>query len=68
MGESVGAFGNVRMAWPKSNKSIKYAVKCMKKAEIINSKHVDHIANEKIILEKLSHPFIVKSIPSIGYS
>ncbi len=48
-----GAFGNVRVAWPKSNKAIKYAVKGMKKAEIISSKHVDHIENEKNILEKL---------------
>lgn len=48
-----GAFGNVRVAWPKSNKSIMYAVKIMKKAEIISSKHVDHIENEKNILEKL---------------
>jgi serine/threonine protein kinase len=38
---------------------MKYAIKTMKKAEIIESKHADHIANEKAILEKLSHPFIV---------
>jgi hypothetical protein len=31
----------------------------MKKAEIINSKHVDHIENEKDILEKITHPFVV---------
>ena len=31
----------------------------MKKAEIIKSKHVDHIENEKNILEKLQHPFVV---------
>lgn len=31
----------------------------MKKAEIIKSKHVDHIENEKNILEKLEHPFVV---------
>jgi serine/threonine protein kinase len=48
-----GAFGNVRVGWAKSNKSTKYAIKCMKKAEIISSKHVDHIENEKNILEKL---------------
>ena len=49
----VGAFGNVRVGWQKSNKTNKYAIKTMKKAEIINSKHVDHIENEKNILEKL---------------
>jgi serine/threonine protein kinase len=52
----------VRVGWIKNNKSIKYAIKTMKKAEIINSKHVDHIENEKNILEKLSHPFIVRKL------
>ena len=31
----------------------------MKKHEIITSKHVDHIENEKIILSQLEHPFTV---------
>jgi hypothetical protein len=31
----------------------------MKKAEIIDSKHVDHIENEKSILERIQHPFAV---------
>jgi len=33
----------------------------MKKGEIIKSKHVDHIENEKNILEKMNHPFVVSS-------
>ena len=56
-----GAFGNVRVGWAKSNKSQKYAVKTMKKGEIIKSKHVDHIENEKNILEKIQHPFVVSA-------
>ena len=31
----------------------------MKKTDIIQSKHVDHIENEKKILEMMNHPFIV---------
>lgn len=31
----------------------------MKKFDIIQSKHVDHIENEKSILENLNHPFTV---------
>ena len=58
---AAGAFGNVRVGWAKSNKSQKYAVKTMKKGEIIKSKHVDHIENEKNILEKIQHPFVVSS-------
>ena len=55
----LGAFGNVRVGWKKQNKVLKYAIKTMKKAEIIKSKHVDHIENEKSILEKIQHPFVV---------
>lgn len=58
----IGAFGNVRVGWLKNNKAQKYAIKTMKKAEIIKSKHVDHIENEKNILEKIQHPFIVSAI------
>jgi len=54
-----GAFGNVKIGWLKSNSSKVFAIKTMKKAEIIDSKHVDHIENEKKILEKLNHPFAV---------
>jgi len=46
----------------KSNKNNKYAIKTMKKAEIIKSKHVDHIENEKNILQKLKHPFVVSAL------
>jgi serine/threonine protein kinase len=49
----------VRVGWAKNNKHVQYAIKTMKKAEIINSKHVDHIENEKRILEKIQHPFVV---------
>ena len=55
----IGAFGNVRVGWLKNDKDNKYAIKTMKKAEIIASKHVDHIENEKNILEKIQHPFAV---------
>jgi serine/threonine protein kinase len=58
----IGAFGNVRVGWMKSNKNNKYAIKTMKKKEIIKSKHVDHIENEKNILEKITHPFVVKKL------
>ena len=55
----LGAFGNVRVCWLKGASGQKYAMKTMKKAEIIKSKHVDHIENEKKILERIEHPFVV---------
>lgn len=54
-----GAFGNVKLVSLKKNKAQKFAMKAMKKTDIIQCKHVDHIENEKKILELLSHPFIV---------
>ena len=54
-----GAFGNVKLAHLKSKPEVKFAIKGMKKLDIIQSKHVDHIENEKKILEVLDHPFIV---------
>jgi serine/threonine protein kinase len=58
----LGAFGNVKIGWLKADPSKVYAIKTMKKAAIIKSKHVDHIENEKKILEKLVHPFAVSSL------
>ena len=58
---SLGAFGNVKVGWLKTDKSKKFAIKAMKKSEIIESKHVDHIENEKRILETIQHPFIVSA-------
>lgn len=46
-----GAFGNVKLAILKKDKTKKFALKAMKKVDIIQSKHVDHIENEKKILE-----------------
>lgn len=54
-----GAFGNVKLCSLKSNPNAKFAIKAMKKNAIIQSKHVDHIENEKKILEILEHPFIL---------
>ena len=56
---NTGAFGNVKYAWLKKDKSKKVAIKAMKKKDIIQSKHVDHIENERKILELMQHPFIV---------
>ena len=46
----------------RNNPNAKFAIKSMKKHEIIQSKHVDHIENEKVILSKMDHPFSVSFI------
>ena len=55
-----GSFGRVKLAKYKS--SGKYvAIKCLKKAEIIKLKQVDHIMNEIRILTMIDHPFLVRT-------
>lgn len=54
-----GTFGRVRLC--RHSKQDKYfALKILKKNEIIRLKQVEHIISEKQILGKVDHPFIVK--------
>lgn len=52
----------MRIGWLKKNPKDLYAIKTMKKADIIKSKHVDHIENEMNILAQFSHPFSVRHL------
>jgi len=54
-----GSFGRVKIAKSKATGKY-YAVKILKKAEIIKLKQVDHIMNEVRILSIIDHPFLVK--------
>jgi protein kinase X len=54
-----GSFGRVRLGRHIKSKKI-YAIKMLKKAEIIRLKQVDHIHSEYQILNQLNHPFIVE--------
>ena len=54
-----GSFGRVRLA--KNKKTNEYfALKIMKKIDILKSKQADHIANEIKILSMINHPFVTK--------
>jgi serine/threonine protein kinase len=53
-----GSFGRVRLCKHNSDKG-HYALKILKKSEVIYLKQVDHVKTEKKILEELNHPFIV---------
>jgi len=54
----LGSFGRVRLGKHKTTGKY-WAVKILKKAEIIKLKQVDHIQNEVNILSAVAHPFIV---------
>lgn len=56
-----GTFGRVRLVSyrHKNKKTFYFALKMLKKTEIIRLKQVEHIKAEKAILSRISHPFIV---------
>jgi len=54
----VGTFGRVKLAVHK--KTFRpYALKCMRKGQIIGLKQVEHVINEKRVMTLLDHPFIL---------
>ena len=58
---SIGSFGRVRLA--RNKKTVDYfAMKILKKADIIKLKQVDHVISENTILADIDHPFLVNSI------
>ena len=61
----LGSFGRVKLARNKQNGKF-YAIKILKKAEIIRLKQVDHVLSENSILASISHPFLVNLIPDLG--
>jgi len=56
-----GSFGRVRLVkyLPQKEGNNNYALKILKKSEVIYLKQVEHVKTEKKILEEISHPFIV---------
>jgi serine/threonine protein kinase len=54
-----GSFGRVRFVTHKSTGSI-WALKMLKKSEVIRLQQVEHMISEKSILKKMDHPFIVR--------
>jgi len=55
-----GTFGRVRQVKLKSDPThTVYALKMLKKTEILRLNQVDHIKSERAILEEISHPFLV---------
>lgn len=53
-----GSFGRVHLVQSRVNARY-YAVKVLKKSEVVRLKQVEHTNNEKHILESVAHPFLV---------
>lgn len=54
----LGSFGRVRLARNKKTGDY-FAMKTLKKADIIKLKQVDHVISENTILADIDHPFLV---------
>ena len=57
----VGSFGRVRLVRHETTGAF-YALKCMNKGLVVARKQVQHVSNEKNILAKCSHPFLVNLV------
>ncbi|KAL0021763.1 hypothetical protein WJX79_006133 [Trebouxia sp. C0005] len=53
-----GTFGRVRLVRSRSTGTY-LALKAVKKAKVLERKHVAHIVNEKAVLSQVHHPFII---------
>lgn len=53
-----GSFGRVHLVQSRVNHRF-YAIKVLKKSEVVRLKQVEHTNNEKHILESVAHPFLV---------
>jgi hypothetical protein len=59
-----GSFGRVMIVYVKRNRTQRYAMKMLKKENIVKMKQVEHTLNEKKILCSVDFPFIVKLVYS----
>lgn len=55
-----GAVGKVLLVKKKGSSDTLFAMKIIKKKHIIKHKQVKHTWNERLILEKINNPFVVK--------
>jgi hypothetical protein len=56
-----GSFGRVHLVRLKATGKY-YAMKVLRKGEVVKMKQVEHTINEKNILESLNHPFLVNAL------
>jgi len=53
-----GSFGSVYLVKAPNNET--YALKCVSKKIVLDTKQSKHIVSEKEVMEKMDHPFIIK--------
>ena len=53
-----GSFGRVHLVQSKHNQRF-YAIKVLKKAQVVKMKQVEHTNDERKMLQKVKHPFLI---------
>jgi protein kinase A len=53
-----GSFGRVHLVQSKHNQRF-YAIKVLKKAQVVKMKQVEHTNDERRMLQKVKHPFLI---------
>ncbi|KAH0556387.1 hypothetical protein GP486_005689 [Trichoglossum hirsutum] len=53
-----GSFGRVHLVQSRHNQRF-YAVKVLKKAQVVKMKQVEHTNDERAMLQKVKHPFLI---------
>ena len=56
----VGTFGRVKLVLHTKDNDTPYALKCMRKGQVVALKQVEHVKNEKALLEQCDHPFLLR--------
>ncbi|KAJ8725588.1 hypothetical protein PYW08_003771 [Mythimna loreyi] len=56
----VGGFGRVELVQYKPNKSLTFALKCLKKVDMVQQQQQEHAYNEKNIMMSCKNPFICR--------
>ena len=63
----VGTFGRVKLVVHKKTGET-YALKCMRKAQVVAMRQQAHVLLEKEILSRMEHPFILKLVQTYQVS
>lgn len=64
----VGGFGRVELVQYKPNPSLTFALKCLKKIDMVQQQQQEHAYNEKHIMMACDSPFICRWVLKNRYS
>ena len=60
-----GSFGRVKLARHTPTRAV-YALKCLRKGQLLKLQQVEHVVNEKRVMEMCDHPFVLKMVATFN--